>query len=175
MTNDLKAHLLANPHLQIIYVNDKGEYLFHKRAGFEKSYSRDEILEMEIASETPTVDNIAKQTGPAIIPDAQNGKGGSEKLDELRDAVRKEVLEEIRLNLDQFEADKAEHAKAVEDFEIEREILNTEVNNLKSEREQLEADKLEYDSKVTELENDRKKFEADKAEHAKKETNKGNK
>lgn len=48
MTNDLKKHLENNPQLSHVYLNDKDEWQFHNRAGYDKVLTRDEVLAMDV-------------------------------------------------------------------------------------------------------------------------------
>ena len=52
MTNDLQRHLEANPQIEKVYINDKNEWQFHKRNGFDKVLTRDEVLDLDVADET---------------------------------------------------------------------------------------------------------------------------
>jgi len=48
MTKDLQEHLLANPHLSHVYLNDKNEWQFFKHPKYPKALTRDEVLGMEL-------------------------------------------------------------------------------------------------------------------------------
>jgi|GEM_PF-2650705 len=51
MTKDLQQHLLANPHLSHVYLNDNNEWQFFKHPKYPKAVTRDEILNLEISDE----------------------------------------------------------------------------------------------------------------------------
>jgi hypothetical protein len=63
MTHDLKNHLKANPQLTNVYVNDKNEWQFFERAGYDKVLTRDEVLAMEIPEETEIEETAKAKPG----------------------------------------------------------------------------------------------------------------
>lgn len=45
MPKHLQKHLEANPHIETVYHNGKGEWQFHKRPGFEHEIPASEVIE----------------------------------------------------------------------------------------------------------------------------------
>lgn len=80
MTNDLKKHLENNPDIFNVWVNPKGEWQFYPKPGYSTKYSREEVLDMEVASETEEVPDKAKlQTKPGKVKAvADKEEGASE-------------------------------------------------------------------------------------------------
>jgi len=52
MTNDLKNHIADNPQISHVYFNEKNEWQFYPKKGFNKKVSRKDVLDAKIASDT---------------------------------------------------------------------------------------------------------------------------
>ncbi|QTE37477.1 hypothetical protein J3L18_31005 [Mucilaginibacter gossypii] len=107
MTNDLKQHLLANPQLKTVYVNENGEWQFHKRAGYDKELSREEILKMRVTHE-PAVE--VKKDAPAATPGMS-----ADDIAKIKEQLKAELLVEIKATADAEAAEKAKSEKEAAD------------------------------------------------------------
>lgn len=90
MTNDLKTHLASNPQLTHVFVNDKNEWQFHERAGYDKVLTRDEVLAMEIPEEEP------EQIEVEDVQKVEKVKVVKEKAAPKAKAVKAPVKEKVK-------------------------------------------------------------------------------
>ncbi|EHQ30021.1 hypothetical protein [Mucilaginibacter paludis] len=75
MTEDLKKHLELNPQLGHVYLNDRGEWLFHQRKGYDTVFTRDEVMAAGLDGDTG-----------AIAPDAKKAKKENKKTEDVNPA-----------------------------------------------------------------------------------------
>lgn len=88
MIRELQKHLLNRPAIARVYFDHNGQYLFHARAEYPITKTRDEVLEMEAEDEP---EPIAKTEENIDNPVVAKGKPGR------RPAVKEpEVTEEIK-------------------------------------------------------------------------------
>lgn len=70
----LKETLLSFPHVQVVYLNEKGEWSFNERTGFAKSKTRLEIL----GDDQAILDQLAKEEVEAKEAEENKAKEGAE-------------------------------------------------------------------------------------------------
>lgn len=75
MSLALKAHVAKNKRIKSVFFNKDGEWLFHKRKGFDKELSRNEILGTDFEVDPEAV------TDPKVIQtETVAGKLGKTKV-----------------------------------------------------------------------------------------------
>lgn len=62
MSQALKDHLENNPKIKHVYLNSKGNWLFHERGDYDKKVSREDILSTDFPEEGKPVDEDVIQT-----------------------------------------------------------------------------------------------------------------
>lgn len=69
MSQALKDHLENNPKIKSVYLNNKGEWQFHERRGYDKKVSRDEVLATDYEDDAVNVntDEIQVKTKPGKL------------------------------------------------------------------------------------------------------------
>lgn len=131
MSQQLKDHLESNPQIENVYLNTKGEWQFHKRAGFEKVMSREQVLATEFksdGSENANPEEILIKTKPG-------------KLIPIKGAAQTTVDDD---------ADDAEKAMAaLIEVENERDALKSEKAKLEAELAALKKAAVETKSTTT--------------------------
>ncbi len=90
MTNDLKAHLEANPHLSHVYVNDNNEWQFHKREGFDTEYTREEILDMDLPDQPDEAQDKVESVDPVLATELEKTIEALITAESERDELLKE-------------------------------------------------------------------------------------
>lgn len=76
MSQALKDHLENNPKIKSVFLNNKGEWQFHERRGYDKKVSRDEVLatEYEPDAAIANTDEIQTKTKPGKLVNKKKEK-----------------------------------------------------------------------------------------------------
>lgn len=116
MTNALQEYLQENVDINFVYVNDKGQWQFHQRPGYDKVLTRDEVLDMKVASETTdpatqvqlstTAGKVSDKAGKKAKPTTETKAQKAE-----REAKEKADAEKAKEDQKQAELEAKEKAK----------------------------------------------------------------